>query len=356
SGLRVEGQADASGSVWFVRDGHGSDRLVTDDPLGRVVERYDYAAYGETVSFVRIDPDTQATTNITAAQAKTVQLFGGDGEYDPSSSFYYHDKRWRQTHRFVSMDDPNAGDPAEPSSLHAYLYTPGNPIGFDDATGCSWIGQLMVTTAMQGGLFAVRMAPGAVMVTKAITVACGVTFVESLIALELMRKGILPADGAQYVATVAQFTGIGYIAGLITTDLLQCVAQFSPTQTQRLPQDKAVDGLKAPRALPTGRPVAQNAAINAEKDADAQRLLAQGALDVRVDQRQSAMVNNQVVQKGINRPDEQGIFMSRPPIIFEYDTNARALLEHRVRILANDPKATVVLKYFDKNGNYTIIP
>jgi RHS repeat-associated protein len=99
-----------------------------------VVERYDYAAYGEAVSFVRIDPDTQATTNITAAQAKTVQLFGGDGEYDPSSSFYYHDKRWRQTHRFVSMDSYE-GSLADPLSLHKYLYASGNPIMFDDPTG-----------------------------------------------------------------------------------------------------------------------------------------------------------------------------------------------------------------------------
>ncbi|MCY2950429.1 MAG: hypothetical protein NTU53_00430, partial [Planctomycetota bacterium] len=119
---------------------------------------YDYAAYGEAVSFVRIDPDTQATTNITAAQAKTVQLFGGDGEYDPSSSFYYHDKRWRQTHRFVSEDDYE-GNIAEPLSLHKYLYASGNPVLGVDPSGrftevellkVSGIISLLITCVMKG--------------------------------------------------------------------------------------------------------------------------------------------------------------------------------------------------------------
>ena len=59
---------------------------------------------------------------------------------------------------------------------------------------------------------------------------------------------------------------------------------------------------------------------------------------------------------GINRPDTQGLFRNAPATHIEYDTRAEQLLERRERIVANDPSSSVILKWFDKNGNYTIIP
>ena len=54
--------------------------------------------------------------------------------------------------------------------------------------------------------------------------------------------------------------------------------------------------------------------------------------------------------------DNQGSFVNGDSIQIEYDTNPVRLLEHRDRILANDPLANVILKLFDRYGNYTIIP
>jgi hypothetical protein len=93
-----------------------------------------------------------------------VQLFGGDGEYDPSSSFYYHDKRWRQTHRFVSMDSYE-GSLADPLSLHKYLYASANPIFFGDPSGHNafaatiGVGSLFADLVMSVGLRIVAFGP-----------------------------------------------------------------------------------------------------------------------------------------------------------------------------------------------------
>jgi RHS repeat-associated protein len=117
-GHRPEAQADAQGIVYIVRDGHGSTRALT-DVAGLVIATYDYAAYGEAIGF---DP----------AAARTVHLFGGDAEYDPSSSFYYHDRRWRDTHRFISFDDYEGRNPL---NLHKYAYALADPIAQADPTG-----------------------------------------------------------------------------------------------------------------------------------------------------------------------------------------------------------------------------
>jgi len=87
------------------------------------------------------------------------------------------------------------------------------------------------------------------------------------------------------------------------------------------------------------------------------RFKQQNALQVRVDQRQvQHTTNGNFVQKGLNRPDNQGIFDNKPSVHFEYDTRLDRLLIRRDRILANDPTANVILKWFDSKGNYTIVP
>jgi hypothetical protein len=63
-GLRVEGQwakdqvlgtFELADQVWFIRDGHGSNRLLA-DAQGRPVELFDYAAYGEPIYMVAARP------------------------------------------------------------------------------------------------------------------------------------------------------------------------------------------------------------------------------------------------------------------------------------------------------------
>src|SRR5205823_1079269 len=91
-GLTVLGQYDAAnGTLYLLKDGHGSTRALL-NPDGTPGDTYDYQAFGEAIGFL-------------AKDAKTIDLFGGDAEFDPTSNFYYHDKRWRQNYRFISMDD-----------------------------------------------------------------------------------------------------------------------------------------------------------------------------------------------------------------------------------------------------------
>lgn len=120
-GLSVIGQYDVTnGTLYLLKDGHGSTRALL-NPNGAVGDIYDYQAFGEAIS---LDPTT----------AKTIDLFGGDAEFDPASNFYYHDKRWRQNFRFISMDD-YAGRSNDPRTLHRYLYTPSDPINSHDFNG-----------------------------------------------------------------------------------------------------------------------------------------------------------------------------------------------------------------------------
>jgi YD repeat-containing protein len=68
-GLRVEGQSEGAGTRRFARDGHGSVRALV-DPQGKVVERYDYQAFGEPVRFDRLTSSSPETfTAMTAADA-----------------------------------------------------------------------------------------------------------------------------------------------------------------------------------------------------------------------------------------------------------------------------------------------
>jgi RHS repeat-associated protein len=92
-GNKVEAQSDAaSGTVYFLTDGHGSTRALT-NTSGAVVAgtTYDYDAYGQPLNF-------------TASFAKTNWLFAGDGVYDSVSGWTYHLARWRDQFRFTSPD------------------------------------------------------------------------------------------------------------------------------------------------------------------------------------------------------------------------------------------------------------
>jgi YD repeat-containing protein len=124
-GLRMEGQKDATGTVWFNRDGHGSNRGLIES-TGTVSATYDYKAFGDALGFI-------------ADAARTVELSGGDGVYDPTSRWTYHLARWRNDFRFTSMDT-YAGNQSDPISLHKYLYANGDAISSSDPTGFLSVG------------------------------------------------------------------------------------------------------------------------------------------------------------------------------------------------------------------------
>jgi RHS repeat-associated protein len=126
-GNKVEAQSDAaSGTVYFLTDGHGSTRALTNSP-GAVVSGtdYDFDAYGQPLNFV-------------AEDAKTNWLFAGDGAYDSASGWTYHLARWRDAFRFTSFDSFEE-DSTSPAKLHKYSYAGANPLVSHDASGHSLI-------------------------------------------------------------------------------------------------------------------------------------------------------------------------------------------------------------------------
>jgi RHS repeat-associated protein len=127
-GLRVEAQSDNQGTVYLLRDGHGSTRMlanpsggiITDGGGNPLVASYD--AYG-------------ANIGSNAVASRTTQGFGGDGEADSVVGMTYHDARWRQGYRFISADPMGYASNGDPTSMHLYSYTPANPVNGGDPSG-----------------------------------------------------------------------------------------------------------------------------------------------------------------------------------------------------------------------------
>jgi RHS repeat-associated protein len=107
-------------SVYYVYDGHGSVRALT-DKTGTVTDTYDYDAFGVLIH------STGATPNN--------YLFAGE-QFDPDLNLYYNRARYLNvsTGRFWSMDSYEA-DPGAPLSLHKYLYIAADPINGIDPSG-----------------------------------------------------------------------------------------------------------------------------------------------------------------------------------------------------------------------------
>jgi RHS repeat-associated protein len=332
-------------------DGQGSTRQLVDNNED-VKDAYSYDGYG-------------VMLGANPASAATSLLYTGE-MYDGSASMYYLRARWydQQTGRFNRMD-PFAGNTEDPQSLHKYLYCHANPVNGIDSSGLAGdfsLSGLMANINARMMVFWFNYGGAILNALWAATKVTGLLFVVSNISLLLIDWGYLPENLRQYSEAIRLYSGVGFVLSLAALLLLSTLPD--PRQTARPPQpvprldrDRAVDGSPAPEPLPRSRPVSQNAAINAEKNRDVLRLQEQNASQIRVDQRQVQFAaNGSYVQKGWNRPDCQGIFENKPPVHIEYDTRLEPLIEHRDRILANDPEAMVILKWFDSLGNYTIVP
>jgi RHS repeat-associated protein len=107
-------------NVYYVYDGHGSVRALT-DATGAVTDTYDYDAFGNLIH------STGSTVNN--------YLFAGE-QFDPNLNLYYNRARYLNTStgRFWSMDTYE-GDPGAPESLHKYLYAATDPIDHIDPSG-----------------------------------------------------------------------------------------------------------------------------------------------------------------------------------------------------------------------------
>jgi RHS repeat-associated protein len=127
----------ATQKIYYVYDGHGSVRVLT-DPTGAVTDTYDYDAFGNLVHSTGTTPNNY--------------LFAGE-QFDPDLNLYYNRARYLNvtTARFWSMDTYE-GDSISPTSLHKYLYASGDPIDRSDPLGNDDIGDLAVSFAVNSTL------------------------------------------------------------------------------------------------------------------------------------------------------------------------------------------------------------
>jgi RHS repeat-associated protein len=106
--------------IYYVYDGHGSVRALT-DPTGTVTDTYDYDAFGNLLHQTGTTPNNY--------------LYSGE-QFDPDLGFYYNRARYLNvsTGRFWSMDSYEGND-QEPLSLHKYLYASASPVNRVDPDG-----------------------------------------------------------------------------------------------------------------------------------------------------------------------------------------------------------------------------
>jgi RHS repeat-associated protein len=120
-GLQLISQRQPNTSTnYFVFDGHGSTRVLT-DKAGKVVNAFTFDAYG-----------TLIASNTTA---QTTYLYCGE-QFDSDLGTYHLRARYYnpQIGRFWTMDSYD-GSQLKPSSLHKYLYCNADPIDGIDPTG-----------------------------------------------------------------------------------------------------------------------------------------------------------------------------------------------------------------------------
>jgi YD repeat-containing protein len=225
-GLTVEAQAGGNGAFHLVRDGRGSVRALLNADR-KVVEKYDFQAFGEPAAMTRTDPVTGATSILTAKTAATIHLFGGDAEFDASTGMYYHDARWRDGARFVSFDTYE-GDPGRPLDLHKYAYALSSPVGMADPSGHNAFG---VAVSAVFGFVSLLMGVAGAMTLRAIewgakhpqivhvtVMATCIAFMLTMITAAAIDTGAIPP--IPYLAELGVFLGIGCTLGLMYQSIL----------------------------------------------------------------------------------------------------------------------------------------
>ena len=119
--------ASSSQLSFYVYDGHGSVRFLT-DPTGAVTDRYDYDAFGNLISSTGTTPNNY--------------LFAGE-QFDAVLGVYYNRARFydQRAGRFWTMDLFEGHD-QDPNSLHKYLYAKASPVLAVDPSGFESLAEL----------------------------------------------------------------------------------------------------------------------------------------------------------------------------------------------------------------------
>jgi RHS repeat-associated protein len=112
--------SEPSTTYYFLPDGHGSTRLLTDN-AGTVVNAFSYDAYGTLIA--------------SNGFPHTTYLYCGE-QWDPDVGMHYLRARYYspQTGRLWTMDSFEGGQ-EDPLTLHKYLYCLANPINNRDPNG-----------------------------------------------------------------------------------------------------------------------------------------------------------------------------------------------------------------------------
>ncbi len=134
-GADLISQERSSNISYYIADGHGSVRMLT-DKSGAVTDTYDFDAWGVMIS----------SNGVT----ENNYLYCGE-QYDTATGFYYLRARYMDpaTGTFTTMDTYQ-GSIFDPVSLHKYLYANANPVTNSDPTGYFSLAEFSVADAING--------------------------------------------------------------------------------------------------------------------------------------------------------------------------------------------------------------
>jgi RHS repeat-associated protein len=138
-------QAKASNSNYYLVDGLGSTRMLTDSQ-GYVTDTYNYEVFGELLN----------SSNST----KNSYLFAGE-QFDTALGNYYLRDRFYDagSGRFTRRDNYQ-GEITNPLTLHKYIYTHNNPVNGTDPTGLFFLAEVQGAESIRNILAGMQMDVG----------------------------------------------------------------------------------------------------------------------------------------------------------------------------------------------------
>ena len=189
-GLDLVSQMQPSGTSYYVYDGSGSTRHLSDD-AGALVAAYDYDAFGVVLR------NDGAVSN--------AYLFRGE-YFDGNLELYFLRARYLdvKSGRFWTADTFE-GFHDEPLSLHRYLYASADSVNLSDPSGEFSIGSVGVSMAIHGALMSLAIS----------------------VPLRALQVAMAVAEGASLGAAV-QEAAIGLATDVALGALLGGVLSFAP--------------------------------------------------------------------------------------------------------------------------------
>lgn len=180
-----------NGTYYFVWDGHGSTRALTDTSY-HILNSFTFDAFGSLIA-----------SNSTP---QTAYLYCGQ-QFDADLGLSYNRARYLNLNsgRFWTMDT-DEGDNEDPLSLPKYLYCSANPVNMTDPEGHDGdLGSLAIAGSVSVGLDAAVLAPlaGAIPATEGTVIAATATeAAEATVATETAAAAAAEAEeGSAFIQT-----------------------------------------------------------------------------------------------------------------------------------------------------------